>query len=389
MTLEAIDGGFAVRYRRGGVANLVAALLFAGPLLGVAYLAFFGESSAPRVASWLCGGVLGAAGLAMTFAGLVVAANSFRFEVSGGVLRCSQGPFPVEPAATYPGEQVRQLYVEARGHDPEDEDLPSRFRLLAVLADGRHVELVGKLEHLETARYLEHELESLLGLEDRTVPQEYLHPVADDGRRARPALDPDQGPRTGAPRPRIPAGDRFERIRVERHGDRLRVVVPWYRPEHWLPLLLTLALTVPLWNILRPAIQARFLPPEQLGKTIALLAVVGVLGYLSALYLVNRSVLTIGDGLLEVKPGPLPAGMAARMPSFRITQLYVRRDEIQLEDNSRPYPTYTLMAILESGVHERVIGGFAGPAAPRFLEHVLEEHLDLDDVLVEEEAARA
>jgi hypothetical protein len=119
----------------------------------------------------LFGSLHGAVGLGMLYAVLLTIFEVTKVEVNGGKLRIGHGPLP------YPGNQsmdvreIDQLYSKRTvSHNKNSTSVT--FELHAVLNDRRHVKLLDGLEDSAQALYLEQELESFLGIEDRPVAGE-------------------------------------------------------------------------------------------------------------------------------------------------------------------------------------------------------------------------
>lgn len=157
----------------------------------------------------LFGTLHGAVGLAMAYGVLLALFEVTSLEVSKGQLAISHAPLPYPGGQKLDVREIDQLYTKRHvTHGKNSTNVT--FELHAVLNDRRHVKLVSGLEDSAQALYLEQELETFLGIEDRPVAGELertaLTAGGGEARRALPSLGPRssglgitaQGPAAGA-----------------------------------------------------------------------------------------------------------------------------------------------------------------------------------------------
>lgn len=112
-----------------------------------------------------------AVGVALTYYTLALLLNTTTVAVTRGELTVRHGPLPWVPA-TLPVRDLEQLYVERKvRHNKNGTSVT--FQLMAVTRDHSGRKLVGGLEELGQALYLEQEIERTLGIRDRPVAGEH------------------------------------------------------------------------------------------------------------------------------------------------------------------------------------------------------------------------
>ncbi len=94
--------------------------------------------------------------------------------------------------------------------------------------------------------------------------------------------------------------------------------------------------------------------------------------------LFNRTRITLSNGVLAVRHGPVPASGNKRLPARSVVQLFVRRVE-KRGKNGAPTVTYAVDAVTDGNRSVPLLVGVDDLAAARFLELTIEEALGLPD----------
>lgn len=113
-------------------------------------------------------GIHNVAGVWITYYCVAIFLNETVVDVTPEFVRVTHGPVPWIGEIELPAADVRQLYGEP--HCWGNEDGKRRYRLMAVLADGRLVELVGGLEGKSAAEFYQRVLEEWLELAPAPSP---------------------------------------------------------------------------------------------------------------------------------------------------------------------------------------------------------------------------
>lgn len=124
-----------------------------------------------------------AVGVALTYSTVAGLFNRTVVSVADGRLRVTHGPVPWSGNRDLDAADIGQLYCDeqsasynwwgGRGNIWSAWGWPmSRFRLMAVLADGRALNLLGGIEQKTTALFYEQQLETWLDIPPRPVPGE-------------------------------------------------------------------------------------------------------------------------------------------------------------------------------------------------------------------------
>ena len=114
-------------------------------------------------------------GLLATYGGLCYALNKTTLAVAGGLLSVTRGPLPVGGEKRLVLDEITQIFVRTRflvrrknpwmgTWSPREEVL--RYQVVAELADGRELRLLGDLEDVDEARRFERTLERHIGITD-------------------------------------------------------------------------------------------------------------------------------------------------------------------------------------------------------------------------------
>lgn len=93
--------------------------------------------------------------------------------------------------------------------------------------------------------------------------------------------------------------------------------------------------------------------------------------------LLNRTTITLADGILAVKHGPIPARGNRTLETSDVQQLYT--EEIV---GSKGGKTYNLMVVVKSGPTVALAKGLTSPQQALYIEQVVEEHLGIPDAPV-------
>jgi hypothetical protein len=108
------------------------------------------------------------------------------------------------------------------------------------------------------------------------------------------------------------------------------------------------------------------------------------LSYSTLAGFLNRSRISVRDGFLEVRHGPIPWRGNRRIPVAELEQLYC---EEQVSTNSKGHsgPTYRLNAILRGGRKLTLLSGLTAADQALFLEQEIERRLEIPDRAVADE----
>jgi len=105
---------------------------------------------------------------------------------------------------------------------------------------------------------------------------------------------------------------------------------------------------------------------------------VGVgLTYYTIAGFVNRSVIRAGQGLIEIRHGPLPWPGNKTLVSHEVEQCY-SKEKIHHGKNGTHY-TYTIHALMTNGRRETVVSGLTDTEQALYIEQQLEQFLGIQD----------
>jgi len=176
-----------------------------------------------------------------------------------------------------------------------------------------------------------------------------------------------------APPVRVPQP---RRVRVSRDGEKLVLEVRWFRLLH-MALLAAAVLGSVFLQLFYQAPSFRT-AAEQLPSWYPFVQIAAfvVAAYGGVAGLVNRTRVTVGGGVLEVKPGPLPWWGAKRVPTSDIAQVHC----IESSAGSRAGgTTFAVVAITPQGRNLPLLGPVAERGVALFLEQEIETALGIPD----------
>ncbi len=105
---------------------------------------------------------------------------------------------------------------------------------------------------------------------------------------------------------------------------------------------------------------------------------VGVgLTYYTIAGFVNSTVIRAGQGLIEIRHGPLPWPGNKTLPSYEVEQLY-SQEKVHRGKNGVHY-TYTVQAMMSNGRRETVVGGLTDTEQALYIEQQVEQFLGIQD----------
>lgn len=103
-----------------------------------------------------------------------------------------------------------------------------------------------------------------------------------------------------------------------------------------------------------------------------------ITAYLALAFWLNKTYITLQNGILEVKNGPLPFGRNVRMNGSDITQVLIK-DYVAYSQNKRPVHALMLEAQLANGKKQDLIKGIYNYPEAVQLERMIEDHLRIKD----------
>lgn len=163
------DGG-GVTYRRRwfhkGVLGFPLYWIFTG---AVAFAMYEGDVAGGGVP--LVGSLVGAFTLLMIYANVAHVTNTTTVRLGRDTLTVRHGPLPWPGKLDLPTPDIRQLFCEESTHRLRKSTYSS-YGLYAVMADGRKVEVLTRLDAPDVALYLEQRLERWLRIENEPVAGE-------------------------------------------------------------------------------------------------------------------------------------------------------------------------------------------------------------------------
>lgn len=170
----ATDAGEAIEIvvRRASWREVAGALAVL-PWLAIAYASSPIEATPPvPPGRWLFSLVFLIAGLLIARGPLQKLVGHVRVRASRAGLVVEERPFGAR--TSLPVDELAQLYVPSMEMRATDEGfvIPTSASIVAVRRDGKELVLLGGLETVEQARFLEQQLESALGVEDHPVAGE-------------------------------------------------------------------------------------------------------------------------------------------------------------------------------------------------------------------------
>ena len=113
-----------------------------------------------------------AAGVLVTYIGLVGLLNTTTVRVDGVSLTVSHSPLPAWPRANLRSHDIEQLYASRKVTRGKNGTTVT-FQVMAVTRTNRAVKLLDNLSSLEQALWVEQEIEALLRIRDRAIDGEH------------------------------------------------------------------------------------------------------------------------------------------------------------------------------------------------------------------------
>jgi hypothetical protein len=114
-----------------------------------------------------------AVGVGLTYSTLAGFLNSTTVRLGDESFSVQHDPLPWMGEVKVPRGELRQFYC--REQRPKNSEGANSYQLVAVLEDGRQLDLVSNLDSPDIGWFLEQQLESHLGIQDEPVPDELLN----------------------------------------------------------------------------------------------------------------------------------------------------------------------------------------------------------------------
>lgn len=165
--------------------------------------------------------------------------------------------------------------------------------------------------------------------------------------------------------------------------DRLDFEYNWYKPKYVVSLI-----AAPVFSFF--LIKSDLIAGDFGTLTVPVLILIAftiMTIYYSLAKLVNTTNINVSHEELEVKHGPIPFAKNLHLKKKDFTQLYVTQHRI----GHRYYlysTTYQINVILKSEEVITLVKGLHTPEQGRFIEHKIEDFLDITDIHVEGELAK-
>jgi len=164
---------------------------------------------------------------------------------------------------------------------------------------------------------------------------------------------------------------------------RLEFQYSWFKPKYIIAFI-----SAPVFSYF--LIQSEFIEGSlnQLTTPVyVLLACTGIVVYYSLAKLINTTKISVTQEQLDVRSGPVPFARNMHLKKENVTQLYVTQHRIG-HRYYLYYTTYQINAILKSKEVITLVKGLHTPEQGRFIEHKIEDFLDITDIHVEGELAK-
>ena len=164
---------------------------------------------------------------------------------------------------------------------------------------------------------------------------------------------------------------------------RLEFEYSWYKPKYLVTII-----AAPICSFF--LIKSDFITGDFTNLTVPVLILIAftlVTMYYSLAKLVNTTNIHVSHEELDVKHGPLPFSKNLHLKKEDFTQLYVTQHRI----GHRYYlysTTYQINVILKSEEVITLVKGLHTPEQGRFIEHKIEDFLNITDIHVEGELAK-
>jgi len=166
-----------------------------------------------------------------------------------------------------------------------------------------------------------------------------------------------------------------DHVKLSRDGLNLVLDVRWFRPYHILSLLVAVAFGAFYYFMV-----LRSRPP--LGSrldwfTILWFGLLSSSAYSGLAGLVNHTWITVGDGAVDVKVGPLPWLSSGRFKASEISQVF--RDETRTRTRSGVSITYNVNVLTPQQEKLRLVSGLDTADIALYLEQEIEKALGIPD----------
>jgi hypothetical protein len=170
---------------------------------------------------------------------------------------------------------------------------------------------------------------------------------------------------------------------IDELADRLEFEYNWYKPKYLVALI-----AAPICSFF--LIKSDFIVGDFGNLTVPVLVLITctlITVYYSLAKLMNTTKINVTHAELDVTHGPVPFGKNLHLKKEHVTQLYVTQHRI----GHRYYlysTTYQINVILKSSEVVTLVKGLHTPEQGRFIEHKIEDFLNITDIHVEGELAK-
>ena len=166
-------------------------------------------------------------------------------------------------------------------------------------------------------------------------------------------------------------------------ADQLEFEYDWFKPKYIIALI-----AAPVFSYF--LIQSDFITGSLSDFTtpvVILILFAFTIVYYSLAKLINSTKIHVTHEQLDVKHGPIPFAKNLHLKKEEVTQLYVTQHRIG-HRYYLYYTTYQINVILKSKEVITLVKGLHTPEQGRFIEHKIEDFLDITDIHVEGELAK-
>ncbi len=164
---------------------------------------------------------------------------------------------------------------------------------------------------------------------------------------------------------------------------RLEFEYSWFKPKYIIALI-----SAPFFSYF--LIQSDFIDGSMHQLTtpvFVLVACTCIVVYYSLAKLINTTKINVTHEQLDVRHGPVPFARNLHLKKENVTQLYVTQHRIG-HRYYLYYTTYQINVILKSKEVITLVKGLHTPEQGRFIEHKIEDFLDITDIHIEGELAK-
>lgn len=174
-----------------------------------------------------------------------------------------------------------------------------------------------------------------------------------------------------------------EGVLVEKDKSRTKITLPWSRIKGLLLLILSVIL-FSLIYLFYTTTDARFSEGVTKASIIAFI-IASYVAYVTFVNLFNKTIIVLNSEWLRIRHRPLPWFGNVTLDTQDIEQFYVVEENHRAKDGG--IYSYTLNAVTRDHRKILILKGLATPDQGLFLEHALEEVLDIRDRAVAGEVA--